>query len=108
MLLGEGGSEKADVYSLGVVLWEIVTQEMPQRGRLRDPDVPRECPQAVADAIQACMQVGRGWVSQHTSCWSWGRLRDPDVPQECPQAVADAIQACMQVGQGLVSQHYSC
>ncbi|GAB4822994.1 hypothetical protein N2152v2_010040 [Parachlorella kessleri] len=56
VLLGEGGSEKADMYSLGVVLWEIVTEEMPQRGRLRDPDVPRECTQAVADAIQACMQ----------------------------------------------------
>ncbi|GAB4822983.1 hypothetical protein N2152v2_010029 [Parachlorella kessleri] len=56
VLLGEGGSEKADVYSLGVVLWEIVTEEVPQRGRLRDPDVPQECPQAVADAIQACMQ----------------------------------------------------
>ena len=68
VLLGEGGSEKADVYSLGVVLWEIVTEEMPQRGRLRDPAVPRECPQAVADAIQACMQVGQGWVSRWCNC----------------------------------------
>lgn len=32
--------------------------EVPQRGCLRDPDVPRECPQGVADAIAACMQVG--------------------------------------------------
>ena len=34
-----------DVYSFGVVLWEIVTREMPMRGRLRDVMVPSECPQ---------------------------------------------------------------
>jgi hypothetical protein len=35
----------------------VCAQEIPQRGRLRDPEVPRECPQEVADAINACMQV---------------------------------------------------
>jgi len=34
-----------DIYSFGVVLWEIVTREMPKRGRLRDVLVPDECPQ---------------------------------------------------------------
>ena len=45
-----------DIYSLGVVLWEIVTHEMPQRGTIRDVLVPSECPQEVADLIAACMQ----------------------------------------------------
>lgn len=29
-------NEKADIFSYGIVLWEIITQETPQRGTLRD------------------------------------------------------------------------
>lgn len=38
---------------------ELVTLEVPMRGRLRQVEVPRECPQEVVDAIAACMQVLR-------------------------------------------------
>ena len=34
-----------DIFSYGVVLWELVTQEIPRRGFLRDVEVPCECPQ---------------------------------------------------------------
>lgn len=60
VLTGGQVTEKADIYSLGVVLWEVVTLEVPKRGCMRDPQVPLECPQKVADAIGACMQVSRG------------------------------------------------
>jgi serine/threonine protein kinase len=43
MLMGEEPSPAADIYSFGVVLWEICCQEMPQRGRRRDP-TPAEAP----------------------------------------------------------------
>lgn len=44
---------------------ELVTLEVPMRGMLRPPAVPAECPQGVADAIQACMQVRSrfAWLS---------------------------------------------
>ena len=42
---------QADIYSFGVVLWELVTKEMPFRGFLRDVHVPEECPQARLRAL---------------------------------------------------------
>jgi len=58
LLSGERVSEKADIYSMGVVLWELVTGESPRNRQLR-PVVtgegpPAECPPAVAAAIEAC------------------------------------------------------
>lgn len=60
MLAGQECSEKADIWSLGVVLWEIVTGERPHLRQLRPVRVPEECPAEVADAINACRQLGSG------------------------------------------------
>ena len=48
---------KADVYSLGVVIWEVLTGEVAVRGRLRPPLVPAECPQEVADVLRNCLSA---------------------------------------------------
>lgn len=36
LLMGGRCSDKVDMYSFGVVLWELATCERPQRGQLRD------------------------------------------------------------------------
>ncbi|PRW45625.1 hypothetical protein C2E21_6054 [Chlorella sorokiniana] len=57
MMLGQKCTKAADLFSFGVVLWEIATGEAPQRGSMRLPRVPEECPQEVADLIERCMRL---------------------------------------------------
>lgn len=42
---------QVDIYSFGVVLWEIVTQEKGKRGHLRPTVVPDECPAEIEGLI---------------------------------------------------------
>jgi len=68
VLRGEKYTEKCDIYSFGVVLWESVTRKTPHEGLphfqivfqvgtqgLR-PTIPRHCPHA--------------WARLITDCWS--------------------------------------
>ena len=42
---------QVDIYSFGVVLWEIVTQDRGRRGQLRQTKVPEECPAEIEALI---------------------------------------------------------
>ena len=42
---------QVDIYSFGVVLWEIVTQDKGRRGQLRRTRVPEECPAEIESLI---------------------------------------------------------
>ncbi|KAL4442409.1 hypothetical protein ABPG77_004993 [Micractinium sp. CCAP 211/92] len=50
---GRNCTSAVDIYSFGVLLWEIVTGERPVRGALRMPR-PDECPADIANLILAC------------------------------------------------------
>jgi serine/threonine protein kinase len=54
---GQGCTSAVDIFSLGVVMWEVITGERPQRGSLRAPRVPEECPQEVADLMMECLSL---------------------------------------------------
>lgn len=54
VILGHRCSSPVDIWSFGVVLWEICTGEPPVRGQLRQPNVPEECPQEIVDVMEAC------------------------------------------------------
>ena len=46
---------QVDVWSLGVVLHEIITREPPVRGQLHSIDAPRQCPPEIKELVTRCM-----------------------------------------------------
>lgn len=56
-LIGLKCTAKADVYSYGLVLWELCTRELPVRGQIRDIKVPQEAPQMAVDLVRECLDV---------------------------------------------------
>ena len=61
-------NEKADVYSYGIILWEMLSRECPFEGmtpiqcalavlnRNKRPEIPKWCPQPLQALIRACIK----------------------------------------------------
>ena len=47
----------ADSFSFGIVLWEIVTHEVPRRGFVQLPPPSEACPAGVSQLIRDCLQT---------------------------------------------------
>lgn len=98
--MGAKCSNKVDIYSFGVILWELVTGESPQRGRMRS------IRWAAALVIStASLQVhGRPGPCQLlllspadvATLPRHALLRYGRVPEECPPGIADLVTACME------------
>ena len=57
MLLNEPCDTRADLYSLGVIIWEVVTHETPVRGGMRKINVPAEAPEEVHTLLSSSYPV---------------------------------------------------
>jgi serine/threonine protein kinase len=57
LLLGSHISHRSDVYSMGVVLWELVTKRVPRRGDVAPPPPSDDCPAGLSQLIGDCLQL---------------------------------------------------
>ena len=85
--MGGRCSEKVDIFSYGVVLWELVTGESPVRGRLRPVRCGprRSCPCSVSVTLRLQHLSCRPTVCRVTGatailCWVVGLCTLPPPP----------------------------
>jgi serine/threonine protein kinase len=66
VISGKSYSEKADIYSVGIIAWELLTGQCPFDGlsqidivvqvvqRQCRPEIPAACPRALVDFVRLC------------------------------------------------------
>ncbi|PRW21099.1 serine threonine- kinase [Chlorella sorokiniana] len=96
LLLGRRCDGKADIYSFGVVLWELCTGLLPVRGQLREPAVPDDCPEEVLDIIRRCLDPDpsvRPTAAELVQLLTLAPAPPPPAGSEPPSAPAVADKA---------------
>ncbi|KAK9789195.1 hypothetical protein WJX73_002262 [Symbiochloris irregularis] len=86
LLLGNKVTELADIYSFGVVLWELVTGEQPRRGQLRSLRVPEEAPEEVDTLVAQCMEMDPNLRPDAKQCTNRLVLLTADMPAPPPDS----------------------
>ncbi|KAK9804036.1 hypothetical protein WJX73_006238 [Symbiochloris irregularis] len=55
VLLGQRCTSAADIFQYAILVWELITRDLPIRGAVREVLVPDECPPIIAGLLAGCM-----------------------------------------------------
>ncbi|PSC76263.1 dynamin-related 4C-like [Micractinium conductrix] len=102
LLMGLLCTPALDIWSFGVLLWEICTGENPTRGRCRMLHVPEEAPQEVADLYLECLEQEASHRPTATDLPERGTMFGAAYNKRVRPAL-DAIDSCARLLGGIES-----
>ena len=83
LLKGKAATPKADIFSLGICLWQLWSREFPYNGMNQHAVIFRVCANNLRPAIQNEADIHEGFAALIKSCWDGKMEERPTANEVC-------------------------